>query len=73
MKKTSLIFGLIFLIRGVSFAQCDADHIVILNNFEFVPSELVIVPGESVAFIKVLASKLRTTHIANFFFFLPIY
>ena len=53
MKKTSLIFGLIFLIRGVSFAQCDADHIVILNNFEFVPSELVIVPGESVAFINI--------------------
>ena len=35
------------------FAQCDADHIVILNNFEFVPSELVIVPGESVAFINI--------------------
>ena len=35
------------------FAQCDADHIVILNNFEFVPSELVIVPGESVAFTNI--------------------
>ena len=53
MKKTSVIFGLIFLITGISFAQCDADHIVILNNFEFVPSELVIVPGESVAFINI--------------------
>lgn len=35
------------------FAQCDADHLVILNNFEFVPSELVIEPGESVAFMNI--------------------
>ena len=53
MKKTTLLLGLIFLIRGTTFSQCEADHIVILNNFEFVPSELVIVPGESVAFINI--------------------
>ena len=52
-KALSLILGLIFFTCGSSFAQCEADHIVILNNFEFVPSELVIVPGESVAFINV--------------------
>jgi len=34
-------------------AQCDADHIVLLNDFNFVPSEMVILPGESVAFINI--------------------
>lgn len=34
-------------------AQCDADHIVLLNDFNFVPSELIILPGESVAFINI--------------------
>ena len=54
MNKTLLVLiGLIYLTSETSFAQCDADHIVILNNFEFVPSELVIVPGESVAFINI--------------------
>ena len=51
MKKNYLI--LISLITSQLFAQCDADHTVILNNFEFVPSELIIVPGESVAFINI--------------------
>ena len=46
-------FILISLITSQLFAQCDADHTVILNNFEFVPSELIIVPGESVAFINI--------------------
>jgi len=36
-----------------SFSQCDADHLVILNNFEFVPSDLTIAPGETVAFINI--------------------
>tara|TARA_B100000900_G_scaffold80176_1_gene64556 strand:- start:168 stop:2285 length:2118 start_codon:yes stop_codon:yes gene_type:complete len=54
MNKTVLVLiGLIYLTIETSFAQCDADHIVILNNFEFVPSELVIIPGESVAFINI--------------------
>jgi uncharacterized surface protein with fasciclin (FAS1) repeats/plastocyanin len=34
-------------------AQCDADHTVLLTNFEFTPSELVISPGETVAFINI--------------------
>ena len=51
MKRIYLI--LFTLINFQLFAQCDADHIVILNNFEFVPSELVIVPGESVGFINI--------------------
>ena len=51
MKKKYFI--IIFLISTNLFAQCDADHIVIINNFEFVPSELVILPGESVAFINI--------------------
>ena len=34
-------------------AQCEADHTVLLNDFNFVPSELVILPGESVAFINI--------------------
>ncbi len=54
MNKTVLfLISLIYLTSETSFAQCEADHIVILNNFEFVPSELVIVPGESVAFINI--------------------
>ena len=52
MRFILLFLSLIIEIPLV-FAQCDADHIVILNNFEFVPSELVIVPGESVAFINI--------------------
>ena len=52
-KKVLVLIGLIYLTSETPFAQCDADHIVILNNFEFVPSELVIEPGESVAFINI--------------------
>ena len=52
-KRVLVLIGLIYLTSETSFAQCDADHIVILNNFEFVPSELVIIPGESVAFINI--------------------
>ena len=50
--KTKYLLVIAFITSNL-FAQCDADHIVILNNFEFVPSELVIVPGESVAFINI--------------------
>ena len=53
MKRLLAIFFIIFFYSFRVFAQCDADHTVILNNFEFVPSELVIVPGESVAFINI--------------------
>ena len=36
-----------------SYGQCEADYTVILNNFDFVPSELTIEPGETVAFINI--------------------
>ena len=51
--RSILLFLSLIIEMPIIFAQCDADHIVILNNFEFVPSELVIVPGESVAFINI--------------------
>jgi len=51
--RSFLLFLSLIIEMPLIFAQCDADHIVILNNFEFVPSELVIVPGESVAFINI--------------------
>lgn len=44
---------LLCLITLNSSAQCEADHIVILSNFEFTPSELTIAPGETVAFINI--------------------
>jgi plastocyanin len=55
MKKllAILFFFSLIIEMPLIFAQCEADHIVILNNSEFVPSELVIVPGESVAFINI--------------------
>ena len=51
--RSILLFLSLIIEMPFIFAQCDANHIVILNNFEFVPSELVIVPGESVAFINI--------------------
>ncbi len=52
MKKIShLLSLLVFLTYKTCYAQCEADTIVILNNFEFVPSELVLTPGQTVAFI----------------------
>ena len=36
-----------------SQSSCDADHMVLLINYEFSPSELTITPGETVAFINV--------------------
>ena len=36
-----------------SQSSCDADHTVLLINYEFSPSELTITPGETVAFINV--------------------
>ena len=51
---TSAFFILVSFSSLVSFAQCDeADHQIFLSNFEFYPSELTIVPGESVAFINI--------------------
>ena len=54
MKKyISIVLFLCSVFVGTSFAQCEADYTVIVNNFEFVPSELVVEPGESVAFINI--------------------
>jgi uncharacterized surface protein with fasciclin (FAS1) repeats/plastocyanin len=52
-KKNSIVLFLCSVFVGTSFAQCEADYTVIVNNFEFVPSELVVEPGESVAFINI--------------------
>ena len=54
MKKSiSLFIVLLTFLSLPSFAQCEADHTVLLSNFEFVPSELVVLPGESVAFYNI--------------------
>ncbi|MEE2837756.1 MAG: plastocyanin/azurin family copper-binding protein, partial [Bacteroidota bacterium] len=35
------------------WGQCEADYNVIVTNFEFTPSSLTVVPGETVAFINI--------------------
>ena len=35
------------------WGQCEADHNVIVTNFEFTPSSLTVVPGETVTFINI--------------------
>ena len=37
----------------MAWSQCEADHNVIVTNFEFTPSSLTVVPGETVAFINI--------------------
>ncbi len=54
MKHFILALSLsLSLYSSKSHAQCEADYTVILNNFDFVPSELTIEPGETVAFINI--------------------
>ncbi|MBL6873547.1 MAG: fasciclin domain-containing protein [Flavobacteriales bacterium] len=54
MKDLILALAISFSVFSAkSYAQCEADYTVILNNFEFVPSELTIAPGETVAFINI--------------------
>ncbi len=54
MKSLSLSIAILLNFVGLSsLAQCEADHTIILNNFEFVPSELTITPGETVAFVNI--------------------
>ena len=49
-----VIFLLVFGISKLNAqGPCDADHTVLLINYEFSPSELTIVPGETVAFINI--------------------
>jgi len=54
MKNISLSIAILLNFVGLStLAQCEADHTIIINNFEFVPSELTITPGETVAFVNI--------------------
>ena len=48
-----LLFALIYSKRSIAQTPCEADHTILLTNFTFTPSELTIIPGESVAFINV--------------------
>ena len=61
MKKLVIFCAIISLFSSTSlFAQCEADHTVFLSNFEFAPSQLVVLPGESVGFY-----NLEGTHNVN--------
>ena len=54
MKLLLFVFCASFLVENFySQGSCDADHTVLLINYEFSPSELTISPGETVAFINV--------------------
>ena len=59
MKKIIPQFALVIFLLGFGISKlnaqgpCDADHTVLLINYEFSPSELTIVPGETVAFINI--------------------
>ena len=50
---STFIFSILVIYGSHAQTPCDADHIVLLTNFEFTPSELTILPGESVAFINI--------------------
>lgn len=39
------------VIHVSAWSQCEADHVIALADFYFAPSELIIAPGESVAFV----------------------
>jgi len=55
LSKKFLFYIFSFIFFGYSNAQvsCDADHRVLLTNRLFTPSNLTILPGETVAFINV--------------------
>ena len=54
VKLLLLVLCLFFITENFySQGSCDADHTVLLINYEFSPSELTIAPGETVAFINV--------------------
>ena len=54
MKLLLFVLCLSFIAENFySQGSCDADHTVLLINYEFSPSELTIAPGETVAFINV--------------------
>ena len=52
----SIFFSLTFLLGSLNLmaqGPCDADHNVLLTDFSFTPDSLVILPGETVAFINI--------------------
>ena len=53
IKRVFLTIVVCLPIALLAQTNCQADHIVLASNFEFTPNELVILPGESVAFINV--------------------
>lgn len=54
VKLLLLVLCLFFITENFySQGSCDADHTLLLINYEFSPSELTIAPGETVAFINV--------------------
>jgi uncharacterized surface protein with fasciclin (FAS1) repeats/plastocyanin len=53
IQRVFLAIVVCFPIALLAQTNCQADHIVLASNFEFTPNELVILPGESVAFINV--------------------
>ncbi|MGY8888087.1 MAG: fasciclin domain-containing protein [Flavobacteriales bacterium] len=53
VSRISSIFILLFLSQQTICAQCEADHVIVMADYYFAPSELTIVPGETVAFVNV--------------------
>ena len=45
----------------VANAQCEADHTIVMADYYFAPSELTILPGETVAFVNVQGCLLYTS------------
>ncbi|MDB2473932.1 fasciclin domain-containing protein, partial [bacterium] len=52
-SRLFFLLALSVLSLGNAQAQCDGNHTVILQNFEFTPAELTIEPGDSVSFINI--------------------
>ncbi len=57
MTRTSCFRTLFLVLTLCSLArlhaQCEADHTIVMADYDFAPSELTILPGETVAFINV--------------------
>ena len=44
---------LLLMVYSYTHSQCQADYTVVASNFEFFPSQLVVSPGETVAFVNI--------------------
>ena len=57
LSRIPSILAALFLLTvapvQVANAQCEADHTIVMADYYFAPSELTIVPGETVAFVNV--------------------